>query len=161
MKKQHIIYLLLLIFITATFFLYFNQTPSSDNRVFEKKSILDDVHITLQAGDIARKVLMDEKYTFIYFKYTIRNNNSKNAIFFDPGLIRVNYNGFTNRSTEYDSLASAMTEASELPRGVSVYSLYLVFDQHTIEKDITDFDLIETGIFTDDKEITNGQSQAK
>lgn len=162
MKKQHAIYLLSLIITTSAIFLFFNQTPLSDNRVFKRKGILDDVHITLQTGDILRKVLMDEKYTFIYFKYTIENNNSKNAIFFDPGLIKVNYNGLTNRSTEYDALASAMTEASELPRGVSVYSLYLVFDQHTVERNIIELELIESGIFTDETNyhvVTNNYAE--
>jgi hypothetical protein len=129
----------------TTTILYFNQKSSPDNTLFESKGVLDGLNVTLQIGDLVRKVLMDEKYTFVHFTYTIQNNNPYRLVF-DPGLIKVNYNGILNKSTEYDSLASTMTEVFELPHGVSVYSLYLVFDQHNISKDITFFAIEETGI---------------
>lgn len=146
MKKYHLTLPLILLFAGAL--LYFYPTSSDRPAFSKKKDVFDDVHINMQIGDIEEKVLMDKPYTFVYFNYTI-DNQHQDPLLFHPGHIRVNYNGSVNTSTEYNSLASAMTEAAELPRGVSDYSLYLVFDQHNISKTIKVLDIQETGISKD------------
>ena len=122
------------------------NSPPFVNPIVQKKLVSDDVHVSMQIDKKEQKTLMGERYTFVYFKYTISNQRKKGAVHFHPGHIRIRYNGFVNESTEYDSLASAMTESVELPKGLSDYFLYLVFKLPDLPEDGANAEILDTGI---------------
>lgn len=141
MKKIIIAVLLISIFVIA----FISIFASSKKPVFDKQNVFPGVNVKIQIDKIKTKELMGELYRFVYFKYTIQNQHPK-KLFFHPGNIRVKYNGLINQSVEYDSLASAMTEAEELPVGTKEYALYFVFKQTDVSEEIYQFDILNTGL---------------
>lgn len=135
--------------------IFLTTRNSSQNIVFEKNNVMENVNILFTFAKSINKKIMDDDYSFVYFKYTIDNGN-RNKLYFNPGKIRVKYNGEVNTSTEYDSIASAMTESVELPKGKQEYFLSLVFKNQNISLDIKEFEIINTGI-SKDKENDHGK----
>lgn len=117
----------------------------SKKPVFDKQDVYPGVHIKIQIDKVETKELMGQLYTFVYFRYTIQNQNLK-ELFFNPGNIKVRYNGLINQSVEYNSLASAMTEAEKFPIGTKEYALYFVFNQPNVSENISQFEILNTGL---------------
>lgn len=142
MKKHLIVAAIIIIVVVITLW----AVPHSSGKpVFEKKDTNNNVDISLRIDGLKKKELMGEKYSFVYLKYSIKNHSAK-ALYFHPGKIVVGYNGLINQSTEYDSLASAMTEEIELPKGQTEYFLYFVFKQPELSSEVTEFEIQDTGI---------------
>lgn len=141
MKKTIIVALLISIFVIA--FMAIVVTPKRS--IFDIQEVYPGVDVKIQIEKVETKELMGEAYGFVYFKYTIQNQHP-NKLFFQPGKIRVKYNGLKNQSVEYNSLASAMTEAEELSVGTNEYALYFVFDQPNVSRSISRFEILDTGL---------------
>lgn len=142
MKKYIAIPIVILITIGTAFFFIPN---SSTNPVFKKNNVLNNVNVEFHIDKVVTKEILGEPYSFVYFKYIIQNQHQQ-TLYFHPGKIKIKYNGLMNDSTEYNSLASAMTELMKLPRGEKEYFLYLVFKRPNISIDITEFKIWNTGI---------------
>jgi hypothetical protein len=131
--------------ITISVIAFIAVISSSKKPVFEKQNVFPGVHVKVKIDKVATKKLMGRSYSFVYFKYTIQNQYPK-KIFFHPGNIRVKYNGLKNQSVEYNSLASAMTEAEELPIGTKEYALCFVFNKSDVGEIISQFEILNTGL---------------
>lgn len=143
MKTKKIIIAVLLVSMFVIAFISIIASLKGD--VFERQNVFPGVHVKIQIDKVETKELMGELYSFVYFIYTIQNQHQKKLLF-HPGNIRVKYNELINQCVEYNSFASAMTEAEELTTGTKEYALYFVFNQADVSKKIDQFEILNTGL---------------
>lgn len=136
---------ILCVVLVAAAAFYFISRGTSGEMVYEHADVLENVDVVFEFGRTESKTLEGDVYKFAYFKYSIRNQHNR-KLYFHPGRVRVRYNGVVNTSTEYDSIASAMTEPVELAKGDSEYFLYLVFKKPDMDLEIVDLEILDTGI---------------
>lgn len=132
--------------ITAIVMIFFiTNLITPETIIYKKNNALENLDVAFQFERAETKELLNEIYSLVYFKYSIKNHHNK-KLYFHPGKIRVRYNGVINTSTEYDSIASAVTETVELPKGDKDFFLYLVFKHISMDIKIDDFKIIDTGL---------------
>ena len=145
-KQTHMnkkILIILILTMTVMIPLIYFMSPGQGVR-YTKKQSFDNVDVMFQFSRVVCKTIMDEDFCFIYFDYSINNKTRRERIF-HPGKIRVRYNGVNNSSTEYDSIASAIPEATNLKKGNNDFRLYLVFKRNQMELKPEEFLLIDPG----------------
>ena len=116
-----------------------------------KDNVLENLDVSFQFRRAKTKKIQDQIYSFVYFKYSIKNHHPQ-KLYFHPGKIRVRYNGVINIAAEYESIASAQTRNVELPKGETDYFLSLVFKHISMDLKIDDFEIIDTGLSENPRE---------